>query len=90
MRTIGKILPLVVLVAFLVQGALLIHPFGQPNATMMDDYTFYNTQRQTGANSPVTSVTLDYRGYDTLGEATILSCAVYGVIVVLRKQKEEE
>jgi len=89
-RTFGRILPLLVLVAFLLTAAVLIHPFGQPNATMMDDYTFNNTQRQTGANSPVTAITLDYRGYDTLGEATILSCAVYGVIVILRKQKEEE
>lgn len=90
MKTIGKLLALCVVIAFLVMAAVQIHPFGQPSASAMDDYTFEYTQRQTGANSPVTAITLDYRGYDTLGEATILSCAVYGVIVVLRKQKEEE
>jgi len=40
---------------------------------------------KTGAANLVTSVILDFRGYDTLGEATVLFTAVMGVIVVLRK-----
>jgi len=33
----------------------------------------------------VAAIILDFRGYDTLGEVTVLFTAVMGVIVVLRK-----
>ena len=39
---------------------------------------------QTGAANAVTAVLLDFRAYDTLGEATVLFCAVLGTIAVLR------
>jgi len=41
--------------------------------------------RQTGATNLVSSVVLDYRAYDTLGEATILFTAVVAVMAVMRK-----
>ncbi|MBN1781469.1 DUF4040 domain-containing protein [bacterium] len=41
--------------------------------------------RQTGASNLVTAVILDFRGYDTLGEATVLFTSVAGVVTVLRK-----
>ena len=37
-----------------------------------------------GAGNRVTAVLLDFRAYDTLGEATVLFTAVTGVAVVLR------
>jgi multicomponent Na+:H+ antiporter subunit B len=40
--------------------------------------------RETGAPNIVTAVILDYRGYDTLGEATVIFTAVVGALVVLR------
>jgi multisubunit Na+/H+ antiporter MnhB subunit len=39
---------------------------------------------KTGATNVVTSIVWGYRGYDTLGEATVLFTAVIGVIAVLR------
>lgn len=39
----------------------------------------------TGATNLVASIILDFRGYDTLGEATILFTAVIGVLTVMRK-----
>jgi multicomponent Na+:H+ antiporter subunit B len=39
---------------------------------------------ETGAANIVTSIILDYRGYDTLGEATILFTAVIGALAILR------
>jgi len=39
----------------------------------------------TGAGNLVAAVILDFRGYDTLGEATVLFTAVVGVMAVLRK-----
>jgi len=38
----------------------------------------------TGATNLVTSVILDFRAYDTLGEATILFTAVIGILAVVR------
>lgn len=40
---------------------------------------------KTGAPNLVTSVLLGFRAYDTLGEATVLFCAVLGALAVLRK-----
>ncbi len=39
----------------------------------------------TGASNLVAAVILDLRGYDTLGEATVLFTSVAGVVTVLRK-----
>ena len=40
----------------------------------------------TGAPNIVTAVLLDFRAYDTLGEATVLFCAVLGALTVLRRR----
>ncbi len=40
----------------------------------------------TGAPNIVTAVLLDFRAYDTLGEATVLFCAVLGALTVLRRK----
>jgi multisubunit Na+/H+ antiporter MnhB subunit len=90
MRTVVGVVLLLVLVAFLVSGMLLIHPFGDPSPTDMDDYIIENAQNQTGSNSVVASVVFDYRGLDTLGEATILFTAVTGVLLLLRAHKRKE
>jgi multicomponent Na+:H+ antiporter subunit B len=38
----------------------------------------------------VTAVNFDYRGFDTLGEETILFISVVGALVLLRRQKKEQ
>jgi multisubunit Na+/H+ antiporter MnhB subunit len=43
-----------------------------------------NGLEETGASNIVTSILLDYRAYDTLGEATVLFAAVIGALAVLR------
>ena len=88
MRKIAIVVSFSVFVAFLVAAALLIHPFGYPSSEM-DDYIIENTQQETGANNAVTAVVFDYRGYDTLGEATILFTAVTGVVMLFRRKKRE-
>ena len=40
---------------------------------------------RTGAANLISAVILDFRAYDTLGEATILFTAVIGVLAVMRK-----
>ena len=60
-------------------------PFAKPAVTDMDDYFIRNGQEQTGANNIVTSIVFDFRGFDTLGEATVLFTAVLGVGMMFRK-----
>jgi multisubunit Na+/H+ antiporter MnhB subunit len=40
--------------------------------------------KDTGATNIITSVILDYRAYDTLGEATVLFTSIIGATVLLR------
>jgi len=89
MRQVAGLILWLVLVAFLVWGVLLIHPFGYPPSAM-DDYIIENAQEQTGNNNVVAAVVFDYRGFDTLGEATILFTAVTGVLLLLRTLKRKE
>ena len=65
-------------------------PFGAPAVTDMDDYFIRNSQAQTGANNVVTSIVFDFRGFDTLGEATVLFTAVLGVGMMFRKMNAGE
>ncbi len=45
--------------------------------------------QDTGATNIVSSVILDYRAYDTLGEATVLFTAIIGATVILRKKAKK-
>jgi multicomponent Na+:H+ antiporter subunit B len=58
--------------------------FGQPTMRVAKEYIESGLQK-TGAANIVAAIILDYRGYDTLGEATILFTAVMGVLAVIRK-----
>jgi multisubunit Na+/H+ antiporter MnhB subunit len=64
--------------------------FGSPLYTDMDDYFINFGQVLTGGNNIVTDVVFDFRGFDTLGEATVLFTAVTGVGLAFRKRKEDE
>ncbi|MFH1013301.1 MAG: hydrogen gas-evolving membrane-bound hydrogenase subunit E [Thermoplasmatota archaeon] len=86
-RDYVAVISLTILTVFLVFSMFLIHPFGDPNADAMDQYIIDNTVEETGTNNGVTSVVFDYRGFDTLGEATILFTAVAGVIMIFRRLK---
>jgi multicomponent Na+:H+ antiporter subunit B len=45
--------------------------------------------KETGAANLVASVYLDYRAYDTLGEATVLFTAIVGATVILRERSRK-
>lgn len=89
MRRIAAAVSLGVLIAILVAVAFLLHPFGNP-PSQMDDYMIQNSQNETGTNNVVAAVLFDYRGFDTLGEATVLFTAVTGVVMLFRAMKKEE
>jgi len=76
--------------AFLILAATSMRDFGVPNDAAMDQYFIENAQAEVGANNVVTAVVFDYRGFDTLGEATVLFAAVIAVLTVFRKRKDDE
>jgi len=79
-----KLIFLVFFAAMILAGLMLIHPFGQLEYSDMDDYYLENAQTELGANNIVTTVVFDYRGFDTLGEATVLFGAAIGVLTLFR------
>jgi len=87
-RTIAGAIFFAVIGCFIVFTMLMMHPFGTPAESDMDDNIISNTQSEVGADNGVTSVVFDYRGFDTLGEATVLFTAVAGVILVFRRFKK--
>ncbi len=72
-------------IAFLILSAFSMRPFGEPSFREMDDYYIENAQAETGANNVVTTIVFDYRGFDTLGEATVLFTAVVGIVALFRE-----
>ncbi len=58
--------------------------FGEQSLRMAKIYIDQGLS-STGAGNLVAAVILDFRGYDTLGEATVLFTSVVGVMAVLRK-----
>ena len=45
---------------------------------------------KTGAANIVTAVLLDFRAYDTLGEATVLFCSILGALTILRRRAHKK
>lgn len=58
--------------------------FGEPRLRVAQQYLDAGLQ-QTGATNLVASVILDYRAYDTLGEATVLFTAAMAILAVVRR-----
>jgi hypothetical protein len=46
--------------------------------------------KDTGATNIVTSVLLDFRAYDTIGEATVLFTSIVGAFVILRRRGRKQ
>jgi multisubunit Na+/H+ antiporter MnhB subunit len=74
----------IALMIYFFAGAIeSLDAFGEHSLRMSQTYVEEGAQR-TGAANLVTGVLWDFRGYDTLGEATILFTAALGVLSVLR------
>ena len=97
-----KILPLVVVCltgAALVYGTLDLAHYGDPNAPAQQhvgpDY-LKEAPIKTGIPNVVTAILASYRGYDTLGEVTVIFTAGVGVILLLgnwrnlRRRREKD
>ena len=73
---------LLIIIAGGITLSLMKIPFGIPK-TKVGEYYINKGREETGATNIVTSVVLNYRGFDTLGEITILFIAALGVGAIL-------
>lgn len=67
-----------------------LHPFGEPLLAsaapgVSHDYLTRGL-KETGAANYVMAILLDYRAYDTLGEATVIFASIIGAYAVLRQK----
>lgn len=75
----------VALFLFFAWAALREMPrFGDPIMAVVKRY-LAEAKVRTGSVNVVTAVILDFRAYDTLGEATVLFTSVIGIMAVLRR-----
>lgn len=67
-------------------GSFVLPPFGTPDAVIHQHVVpryLADTVKDTHVPNVVTSVLADYRGYDTLGETTVIFTAGIGVMLLL-------
>ena len=67
----------------------MTHHFGDPGASVMDDYFINNALKDRSAQNIVTSLVFDYRGFDTLGEASVLFTAVCSIGALFREGRRK-
>ncbi len=76
--------------AALVYGSLGLPAFSDPQAPIHVHVVpryLLDSLKETGVPNVVTSVLASYRGYDTLGETTVVFTAGAGVIALLRRRR---
>jgi len=89
-------LPLAVSIAVggvLVYGTLGLPAFSDPEAPIHKHVApryIHESLKETGVPNVVTAVLASYRGYDTLGETTVVFTAGIGVIALLRQRKRKD
>jgi multisubunit Na+/H+ antiporter MnhB subunit len=82
-NAITGVMIILVLFYFFSFAVRTLDKFGEGTLRMAIPYIEGATGK-TGSANLVTGVVFDFRGYDTLGEATVLVTAVLGVITILR------
>lgn len=94
----GKIFQPLAAALSLVTGVTLIYgtsdlpPYGDPTGPAhhhVAPYYIEQTPEEMGMPNVVTAVLASYRGYDTLGETTVIFTAGLGVMMLLRGRKRD-
>lgn len=78
--------------AALIYGTLDMPKWGDPNSpasTHVSPYYLRHSLEHTETPNVVTSILADYRGYDTLGEATVIFTAGMACILLLRRGRKK-
>jgi multicomponent Na+:H+ antiporter subunit B len=83
----------IVIVAALVYGTLGLPAFSDPQAPIHVHVVpryLNDALKETGVPNVVTAVLASYRGFDTLGETTVVFTAGIGVIALLRRLRRRK
>mgnify|MGYP003597245334 CR=1 FL=1 len=86
-------LPLIITLivgAFIAWGTIGFPNFGDPASPMQEHiapYYLANSLRETRVPNVVTAILASYRGYDTLGETTVIFTAAIGVLILLSRRR---
>lgn len=76
--------------ALLVYGAFGLPNFGDPDTPIHQHVVPRYMQNETDVPNVVTAVLASFRGYDTLGETTVVFTAGAGIIALLRRRKRSK
>jgi multisubunit Na+/H+ antiporter MnhB subunit len=92
----GTVVSVVIIFVILLAGMEVLETlpaFGTPKFTEVagspSQIYIENGLKDTGAANVVAGIILDYRGYDTLGEATVLFTSILGATVILRAKSRK-
>lgn len=91
-RSLAALLVVLVTGAVLIYGTIDMPNFGDPNAPAnlhVAPRYIEKSHDETGVENFVTAVLASYRGYDTLGETTVIFTAGICVILLLRRKSEQ-
>jgi multicomponent Na+:H+ antiporter subunit B len=91
--TLVPLLVVIVTGAALCYGTFDMPHYGDPEAPIHkwpDPSYVERTRVEVDMPNVVTAVLASYRGYDTLGETTVIFTAVIGVMLLLRRTKRED
>ncbi len=97
--TRSSVIPLAVVLvtgSILVYGTLDMPPFGDPANPVhhhVAPHYLEESEHEIGIPNVVTSVLASYRGYDTMGETTVIFTAMVGVMLLMggvRKREEDQ
>ncbi len=83
----------IIFIICLCWASLDLPKFGNENSPMQTHLTKYyieNTERDIGIPSFVASILASYRGYDTLGETTVILIAGLAVLLITSRKKRKE
>jgi len=95
-RGYGRLLAALIVVltgAVLVYGTVDMPAYGDPHApayTHVVPRYIEKSDEETGVINMVTALLASYRGYDTLGETTVIFTAGASLVLLLRRKKKED
>ncbi len=91
-RVASSVILTLILIIVLLTGVTELPQFGladaPPHNEVMEKFNSESVE-DTGSYNVVSAIVLDYRGFDTLIEATVLFCAAIIIIVSLKKPEGE-
>lgn len=92
MRLVLTSVILLLIGAILVQMVAEMPGFGQAGPAVNEVTRHYqdHSLKETGATNIISAIILDYRAYDTLGEATVLFAGIAAVLATLASHRGKE